>query len=242
MTENKNGPEDKVQSFLSMLRTKPTEADCDRCIAQLDAYVTLQLEDGDYRGEFPWVAQHLDSCVDCAEVYAQVYELLGAESNGRLPQPVTIPEPDLSFLDSPVNLWTMLQTALQITHEQITLRLDVVLAALLLPQASPGLVRGGEDGRFGEQLLSLTPEQTPIDLPFSLNAYADRANGELCLVEVTVEPPGKSWPDLGGQEVIVRYLDGMQTAVTDDWGTAVFTNIPRAELQNLILEIHLLTI
>lgn len=240
MTENKNGPEDKVQSFLSMLRTKPTEADCNRCIAQLDAYVTLQLEEGDYRGEFPWVAQHLDSCVDCVEAYAQVYELLWAENNGRLPQPATIPQPDLSFLDPAANLWTTLQTALQMTQQQITLRLDAMLAAMLLPQASLGLVRGGEDGRFGEQLLALTPAQTPIALPFSLNAYADSENSEMCLVEVTVEPLGKSWPELGGQQVIVRYLDTMHTAVTDDWGTAVFTNIPRTELQNLILEIRLL--
>ncbi len=236
--EKTNG--DPIQAFLTLLRTESTPADCERCLAQVETYATAQQNGKDYRQQFPWIAQHLDSCVDCAQAYVHVYELIWAENNGRLAQPATIPEPDLSFLSPAPSLWETLQTALYRTQEQITLQLNAALLALLQPPASPSLARGGEDGRFGQQLLALTPEQTPeAALPFALAAYADTQNPEQCLVEVTVEPPGVSWPDLGGYKVVLQYTDREETAITDDWGIAVFPDIPQTELPQLRLEIHL---
>ena len=240
MNNENNGGNRQVEDFLTLLRTETTEADCDRCLVQIDAYASSQLNSEPYREQFPWVAQHLDSCVACAEAYAQVYELIWAENNGRLAQPPTIPEPDLSFLIPTPSLWATLQAALKMTQTQITLQLDAALFSLLQPSASPSMARSGEDGRFGQQLLSLTAEQTPeANLPFSLAAYADTEDDANCLVEVTVEPPGLSWPELGGYKIILRDINESQTAVTDDWGIAVFHNIPRAELANLYLVIQL---
>ena len=76
MNDRKNGGNRQVEEFLTLLRTETTEADCDRCLAQIDAYASSQLNNEPYREQFPWVAQHLDSCVACAEGYAQVYELI----------------------------------------------------------------------------------------------------------------------------------------------------------------------
>ena len=155
-------------------------------------------------------------------------------------QPSIIPAPDLSFLTPSPSLWDTLQAALKMTQAQISLQLDPALVSLLQPSASPSMARSGEDGRFGQQLLSLTATQTPeANLPFSLAAYTDTEDDANCLVEVTVEPPGLSWPDLGGYKIILRVANGTQTAVTDDWGIAVFNNIPRTELANLYLEIQL---
>lgn len=240
MKEKENERDDHIQTFLTLLRTEPTSADCERCLAAAETYATAQLNGDDYQQQFPWIAQHLDSCVDCAQVYAHLYELMWAENNGRLAQPTTIPEPDLSFLNPAPSLRETLQIALHRTQEQITLQLNAALFALLQPTTSPSLARGGEDGRFGQQLLALTPEQTPAAaLPFSLAAYADTQNPEQCLVEVTVELPGVSWPDLGGYKVVLQYTNKEETAVTDDWGIAVFTDIPQTELPQLRLEIHL---
>ena len=240
MTEESKGEEGKVQSFIAMLQTQPTDLDCQQCLEQLGAYVDVQLEGSGYQTQFPFVAQHLDNCVTCAEAYALVYEVALADRNGRLPQPAYIPEPDLSFLEQPPSLWNVLQAALQQTRTQISLQLDAVLTALLAPQPSLAMTRAGEDGRFGEQILSLKPDQAPeASLPFSLAAYADKDNPELCLVEITVEPPGLNWPDLGGSEVQASYGNVVLTETTDDWGTAVFADIPRTELENLRFEIVL---
>ncbi|MFO7683581.1 MAG: hypothetical protein R6X34_26405 [Chloroflexota bacterium] len=248
MTEQSKGSRNQIQTFLAVLRAEPTEADCERCLAQLNDYVENQLASGDYRREFPRTAQHLDGCVSCAEMYERVYALLWAERNGhfdrlgtdRLPQPAPIPEPDLSFLTPSATLWTALQTALQHSQQRLTLQLNAVLAALLVPQPTLAATRTGEDGRFGSQLLALNPDQLPqTELPFSLAAYADKQNPDLCLVEITVEPPGLSWPDLGGREVSVGYGEVAFTELTDDWGTAVFADIPLAALESLRLEIQL---
>lgn len=239
MTGESNREEGKVQSFLALLQSQPTEADCQRCIEQLADYVDVQLADGAYQTQFPFVVRHMDSCVACAEAYALVYEVELADRNGRLPQPSHIPQPDLSFLALTANLWTILQSALHITQTRITLQLDAILAALLAPQPSLALTRAVENGRFGQQLLLLTSAQTPeTELPFSLAVYADKENPELCLVEITVEPSGLSWPDLGGSRVSVSYGEVVVTELTDDWGTAVFANIPHAELETLKLDIN----
>ena len=240
MTEESKGEEGKVQSFIAMLQTQPTDLDCQQCLEQLGAYVDVQLEGSGYQTQFPFVAQHLDNCVTCAEAYALVYEVALADRNGRLPQPAYIPEPDLSFLGSSPSLWAVLQTALQQTQTRLTLQLDAALAALLAPAPALALTRSGDDARFGEQILSLLPDHVPeTQLPFSLAAYADKKNEALCLVEITVEPPGLSWPDLGGSDVVLSYDDVVVTGTTDDWGTAVFANIPRADLENLHLEIQI---
>lgn len=240
MANELEGSRGKVDVLLILLQSTPTEADCDRCLAELTAYVTVQLEGGSYQAQFPTVAQHLDGCVVCAEAYARVYEVELAERNGRLPQPAHIPQPDLSFLAPAANLWTVLQTALHITQTRITLQLDGILAALLAPQPILALTRAVESGRFGQQLLALTPDQTPeTALPFSLAVYADKENPEMCLVEITVDTPGLSWPDLGGSQVSVNYAKVILQEMTDDWGTAVFPDIPRVELENLRFEIIL---
>ena len=248
MTNELEGSRGKVDVLLTLLQSMPTEADCDRCLAEMTAYVTVQLEGGDYQVEFPFVAQHLDGCVACAEAYARVYEVELAERNGyfdldqyrRLPQSAHIPQPDLSFLAPAADLWGALQSALHITQTRITLQLDAILTALLAPQPSLALTRAAESGRFGQQLLALTPDQTPeTALPFSLAVYADKENPEMCLVEITVETPGLSWPDLGGNQVNTNYAKTVLQEVTDDWGTAVFPDIPRTELENLRFEIIL---
>jgi len=240
VTGESNREESRVQTFLAMLQSQPTEADCQQCVEQLAAYVEAQFEGSNYQMAFPHVAQHLDSCVICAEAYAQMYELVLADRNDRLPEPSYIPQPDLSFLTQPPLLWAALQSALQQTQTHISLQLDATLVALLSPQPSLTMTRAGDDAQFGEQILTLTSDQIPVtDLPFSLAAYADKENQELCLVEITVEPPGLSWPDLGGSEVHLSYNDGVKTGTTDDWGTAVFANIPRTELENLHLDITL---
>ena len=247
MTEESNREESRVQTFRAMLQTEPTEMDCQRCLAQLAAYVEMQVAQGDYRAQFLRTAQHLDGCGSCAEAYARVYEVELAEKNGRLPHPSHIPDPDLSFLSQALPLWATLRSALQQTQTRLTLQLDATLTALLVPPPSLALTRSaanaspeqGGSGRFGGPILSLTPGQVPeTDLPFSLAAYADTENPAQCLVEITVEPPGLSWPHLGGSVVQLHVGEVVLREMTDDWGTAVFTHIPRAELEKLRLEIQ----
>jgi hypothetical protein len=58
-------------------------------------------------------------------------------------------------------------------------------------------------------------------------------------VEVIVEPPGRSWPDLEGTTVALIVAGERREAVTDAWGLAAFEGIPVARLSDMVLEITL---
>ena len=225
--------------LLEVLQRPFAAADCQRCLAQLHDYVLAQLNGEDYRQQFAWTAVHLDGCVACAEAYALVYETALAEAQGHLPQPAHTPEPDLSFLQ-PAPWLTAFRAALEVSAARLTLQLNDTLLTLLAPQPELAATRAVDDGRYTPRLLELTPDQAAAAaVPFTLAAYADRQQPDLCLVEITVQPPGQSWPDLGGRAVTLRAAGQTITAATDDWGTAVFPDIPRSALTALRIEIEL---
>ncbi|MCB8983768.1 MAG: hypothetical protein H6659_08095 [Ardenticatenaceae bacterium] len=242
MTEN--SPEKGVAALLQALRQKPTEADCQLCLSQLHDYVVAQLAGQDYRQQFAWTAVHLDTCTACAEAYALIYEAALAEAQNRLPQPAHLPDPDLSFLQS-ASWLAALQAALELHAARLTLQLNETLNALLAPQPTLAATRTLDDGRYTPRLLELTFDQAAAaNVPFTLAAYADRQQPDRCLVEITVQPPGQSWPDLSGRAVTLhaaaqRAAAHTVTAATDDWGTAVFPDIPRSALTALRIEIEL---
>ena len=246
MTEKGQIYEEGVQRFLETLRQNVTDADCDRCLSQLSDFVDAQLAGEPVETRFAWLMQHLDRCVECAEAYSLIYESVLAEGNGRLPTPTTIPEPNLDFLQ-PVkpDLAGLLQNALVQTAVSLTLQLNEAILGLLAPLPS-AVTRAGEDGRFSERILELT-EQRVADVPIKLVAYRDQQQPTLCLLEVTVEPAGESWPDLGGRQVTVTMGEKVETsavsrvevAVTDDFGLAVFNDIQIEQLNTLKINVKL---
>lgn len=244
MTKDNKREEDQARRFLTILGQKHQAELCARCQIDLEIYVATQLAGEPYRTRFAATADHLDGCPECAEAYALLYEAAWAEQHGRLPAPTYFPNPDLGFLkaDSDKRSWLdQLREAIQLNQEKFRFQLTTSLAAVLQPPPAVAFTRSGsEDARYGRLLLSLTPERFPeLDLPVSLLVYEDGQNPANCLLEVTVEPPGQSWPDLGGRTVTVAMWESAQTAVTDDWGTAVFPDIPIATLDSLRLDIDL---
>lgn len=228
--------DNRAQPFWAMLRYKPTGADCALCLNQLEAYVETQLSRPAATAEFGWLRRHLDSCLACAEAYALLYELAWAEENGRLPRPPHIPEPDLRFLRPLPDWLKLLKDALLITPDQVRLQLNEALVRLLTPPPAPAPTRAAGDGRYQPKLLELTPDQArSVAIPFTLTAYADRQQPDRCLVEITVQPPGHSWPDLGRYQVAVTAAGQTFITETDDWGTAVFPGLPRSQLETLAI-------
>ena len=160
------------------------------------------------------------------------------KSEGELLAPAKLPSPDLSFLQARPSLSSLLSAHMQTTADKITLQLTDVLLALFnpLPQAAP--VRS-VSGRYTDVIHILTPEHVPeLALPFSLTAYRDSQHADLCLLEINVSPPGISWPDLEGYVVQLTYADQVRDAKTDDWGTAVLTDIPINQLPELLITIE----
>jgi len=232
--------EASARALAEILSYTPNEADCALCLNQLEDYVQTQLRGAAYQPQFAWTARHLDSCVACAAAYALLYEVGLAEANGRLPHPAHSPEPDLSFLEFQTGWLAALRAALTATPGRLAMQLNEALARLLAPAPAPALTRSVGEGRYTPKLLEITPDQAQeAALPFTLTAYADQQQPDRCLVEVTVQPPDQSWPDLGGYQVSLIAGEMVVTTETDDWGTAVFPGILLANLNTLTIELTL---
>ena len=222
------------RQLTQILLSGPNDEACQQCLNQLDDYIMSQLAEEDYLTKFSEVAIHLDTCLVCAAAYNRLYELETAVATNTLPQPKHLPKPDLSFL---IPLVQQLKEALQRHGNRLSLQLTTMLVEMLRP-STPATVMRSSEGQYQEQLISLTPQNaTDLDLTFTLTVYRDKQVPNTCLLEVKVEPPGQSWPALGGKEVTIMYNNAKQTEVTDAWGIASFTGIPVDALGQLYLEI-----
>lgn len=209
---------------------------------QLDDYIAAQIAGEDYLVRFTNVALHLDACLQCAEAYARLYELEIAETANRLPRPQQLPEPNLDFLQQGMSdLSAQLKKALRQTADSVTLQLTTALLSLLLPSPAIALTRAPDDSdRYGEILFKLEPEKAAgMELPVALTVYRDARQPELCLLEVVVEPPGLSWPDLEGRIVLLNVAGVTQEALTDAWGYVSFADIAMEDLSQTTMEVRL---
>lgn len=202
--------------------------DCEPILAQLEAYIAHQLAGKAYRRLLASVADHLDGCVACSQAYARLYELALAEAAGRLPTPAHIPPPDLHFLP---NRSQRLQQAVRRFGQAIQLQLSAELLPLLTPRPAALALRAAEQNLLWE--LEAQP-----DLPLALAVYRDLLRPDTCQLEVSVQLPGREWPNLAGIQVEIESPAGISQTITDPWGVAIFANLPIVALPQLTLTIQ----
>lgn len=218
-----------------------SDADLTALLPQIDAYVDAQLAGKDYVGLFPDVALKLDQSVELSEAYLRLYELAVAETALRqASEKVSVPAPDLSFLAP--RLAERIEDVIERVGDSIRMRLTGALLPLLAPPASfVPVLRAAGNRRYTEHILHLDAEL------FTLDAYADSQTAgdgaesaeSNCLLEVTVEPPGKAWPDLADSTVTIILGDQQHSQQTDSFGLASFAGLPTAALGTLELAIEL---
>lgn len=206
---------------------------CAACLDGLEVYVTAQLAGEPYAGRFPAVAAHLDACVACAEVYAQLYEAL-ADARAA-PALARIPEPDLSFLPRPADPRESLARAV----ERVGAGLRLTLSSLLLDLFAPGPAAAPALRGEGPGLLLDLAVEEPAGSITALRVQAlaaDDAPGR-CALRVQVELAGREWPDLAGAAVALELGGERREARTDAWGEVVFEGLRRDELPGARLEV-----
>jgi hypothetical protein len=228
------------QHLVEILKQEVSEESCSRCIEQLDVYISAQFAGEACSTIFMETAMHLDSCTSCSTAYELLYEVTEAENSNRLPTPTTLPSPNLAFLQEKVSLVDQLKQALQVTKESITIQLDQLLLSLLVQEQAGQLaaVRSGGNGRYTNKLFQLSSKQLPGEtVPLTIAAFKDNEQAGVCLVEVNIEPPGKSWPELSNYKVDLALRSQTETAVTDEWGTALFPTVPLQYLGTMRLQV-----
>jgi hypothetical protein len=213
------------------------EATHSACLDGLEAYITAQLVGQDYLRLFPGVAQHLDSCVACAESYALVYESRVAEAPSLAS--IAVPEPDLSFLHT--SLAERLQRQIAAAVESFAprrLRFTVSQALLDLfapPPASAFALRGAASDT---PLLDVTVDQAIADdVKIQLIVYPHRDTPDLCTVRSRVMVAGREWPDLVEIPVTLTVGGTQRLVYTDPWGEAIFDDVHKVDLAGLQIEV-----
>jgi hypothetical protein len=139
-----------------------------------------------------------------------------------------------------VALFEQVRAAVQRVGETIRLQLTPELLPGLRPAYALATVRSpADEQRYGERLLSLEPnEELAKDWPVTVTAYRDAQNTTRCLVEVTVEPPGRGWPELEGIGVTLTVDGEQRRSTTDAWGLASFEDIAVSSLATLQIQIE----
>jgi len=232
----------RKEQLKAALQVKTGEAACDAVLAQLDEYVAAQLDGRDPFTLYPQIAVHLDGCLTCAAAYGRLYRLALAEQTETLPNLQQSRQPDLSFLTPTNPLSTLadrLRTAVERLENGWRLHFSADLLPLLQPQSAPVPVRAPDKSeRYTELILALEPEKDlQAKIPFKLLVYKDNQTPTECLVEVWVQPPDRTWPQLAGFIVTLQRADQSYEQTTNPWGVATFTQIPIQTLDTLSITI-----
>lgn len=64
----------------------PDPIPCEECRALLPRFVQAEIEGEDARHLHPKVASHLDGCIDCDAIYAEMLDIAVSEERGELPK------------------------------------------------------------------------------------------------------------------------------------------------------------
>lgn len=228
-------PSRNRQAALARVLTWQEDSAPHPAMEELQRYVEAQLRGTSYETDYAVLAYHLDACVVCAEAYSHLYELILGEETESLALPERVPEADLTFLQptAQTDLATQIRNAIEVVGQRLTFQLRSELLPGLQPTLAGATFRlSNDEERYHELILELNDEE----LPLTVAAYRDMRQPSHCLLEITIAPPDRSWPDLADIEVTVQLSGENYTAPTDAWGLAVFTGVPITELAEMRVE------
>lgn len=216
---------------------------CGRCRARLPDYVQAQAEGKDPAGLFPEVRDHLALCPHCQRLYRELVEIGEQIAAGRLPEPVTCPLPDLSFLKrlkTPEGLGEIVRRGAYWVQDQARALVVDMGAFLQTPARQPALalaVRG--EGREVEETLyqiTLDPEMLD-DLDVEVTVHRQPEGASVARVVVHVRVPSRLVKGFAGSQVQMRARGTTRAARTDEDGQAVFEDVPLEGLKEATFEI-----
>jgi hypothetical protein len=215
--------------------------DCQECQERLPEYFLAH--SAGHAGDPQWhdVALHLKACPHCAEVYADVAELITLDQQEPDVDPIAYPPPQLPFLHT--------KRAATPRPPKVPWRLDEIgrlmiefsaeiVRTLQWPALQPiyAITRHKADGA---QLWQIALADAPPDLEVMITAQQARGAPGLCTIVVQVDIPSRGgWPHLAGSVVMLNLGEqALETQATDAFGKAVFNQIAVDDLGSVIFKI-----
>ncbi len=234
-------PLGSIRHLLGALYQHPSPDACVGLTDQLHEYVIALVNWNSNLVQFAELAQHLDGCVACSEAFSRLYELQLQIKQNSLPTPVSIPAPDLSFLQQTQDASRIdrLRAAVTRVGKQVSLQLSGDLLPLFRPALAVSTLRSAQRAQYSETLIRLeTPTWIGSQWPAVITAYRNQRRPDHCLVEVTVALPDRFWPELAGSTVSIAINEQIRSRITDAWGIASFEDVLIADLASLRLSLE----
>lgn len=218
---DKPDPNALAARLLRALET-PDPLTCNMAREQLDAFVEAEAagQDVDSDPAFADLLQHLDHCVDCTTLYAELAAGLDAALNSAESLPTLSPAP--SFFAPARQSQNVIVTLLGALRQAFQLRLNV-----RLPLAET-LSGGTSVQLFGDTLTEV--EGAPL-LIVSLVPGAANAQPDV-LVAVQTSNSDSQW------EVTLATASASREAITDAQGIARFVGVALANGEQIELRAH----
>lgn len=236
--------QEQIIDLARLLIVRHDNAACTACLDGLDEYVSAQLEGRPYQRLYPEIAAHLDSCVDCAESYAILYDAAHMTEAAVVPAPAR--GPDLGFLaqaapppqaDGPARLRDTLAASIERHGGRVRFRLTQALLDLIPRSQGPQLsfrAAGEEQNSLFD--IEVDEPDTEVSM-LHVSAYVNPGADDRCTLRVQLGLQDREWPDLADIPVQLVSSEMRRAGVTDHWGEVVFAEVPRTALAELTIEV-----
>ena len=180
------------------------------------------------------VAAHLQACSACRADLEALLELVVPTYRGQLIPAASYPQPDLSFLRSPVAPAVEFRSSwfIDSLHQLVVEFSDALLASMR--QSSYA------QATRGEALYHYTPDPAPPNnLSITIDVFASDHNPDLGNVQVLLDIPSRDPFDQSGTNVTLSIGDRVWQGSTSATGSVTFTDVPLEHLSQLRVEISL---
>lgn len=215
----------------------------------LPGYIEAEVHGRNAAQSYPELHAQIAQCDSCRGAYQELKDLISLEDAAGFAEPVQEAVFDLSYLKSPAEIPP--EASLPYEHppaEQAVQRgwhvseLGTYVLALseeLLESLLPSTPQPVFQKRTDRTLFETASPALDGKLDVVVTAKEQRHDPARCTVMVTAKSPGKSWPQLGGTQIEL-WVDAetKQTLSTDAHGRAVFDNIDKSKLPQLIIQAH----
>lgn len=242
-----NTPADEgLRALARALTNQPDPGlDCDTCRERLPEYVHGESLGLDIAERYPAIHAHLLLCAECERQYVAQLDLAWRLARDELPQPLSRPAPNLTFLRdrhaprhpasppaNPMAWWTRLQPVVSGVKAVLVSFVPQGTFQPIAALEDQGFEVDEEQGLERRRLLETSLPQVPEG---TLSVFATRAKeAALCDLVVWIDSP--HW-EPGDRLVRLLYSGGMREERTSPLGRTRFRDVPVAALPSIQVEI-----
>lgn len=227
------------QVLASIYNAETDEAPaCRACLDMVYAFIDAELDAKNASALFPEVAGHIATCTACQQEYAALKQILTLEQADTSAERPVVPSFEFSYIWQEVAIRGGSAWFEPVTEHlrQLIVSLSAWIPGQTATPALAGLMQVENEDAPAGQMLHIIPENTGLDIAFSIQP--DPNNKELCQVHVAVTRQ-EHFGNFAGVQVTLLWDDRARNEITDALGEVSFAGLSYAALATMELKVTL---